>query len=223
MQQPHYLFCLPVLVFSRSVTQLLCIDMRKVEHDHWFASVQDVASLLSWLMMHKNAKCVNKKPLDLCRRDKFWKNWGCMCQGKWPAFAEIPCCGAAVPEAFSEFEVLDHLWQNCAQFRSSNYRLLRVHINIPDITSSASREIFFFKIKMLKNMGATVSNQFLPLKKGQRWITGNIICETGMSKALSSFIHLESLWAGWISDPLSTDSINVPEISLISLTQWPSL
>lgn len=35
--------------------------------------------------------------------------------GKWPVFAEIPCCGAAAPEAFSEFEVLDHLWQNCSK------------------------------------------------------------------------------------------------------------
>lgn len=48
----------------------------------------------------------------------------------------------------------------------------------------------FFKIKMLKNMEATVSNQFVPPKRGQRWIIGNTVCETGMSKALSSFMHL---------------------------------
>lgn len=58
--------------------------------------------------------------------------------------ADIPCSGAALPEAFSEFGVLDHLWQNCTRFKSSNYRLLRVHINIPGISSSASREIIFF-------------------------------------------------------------------------------
>lgn len=67
-----------------------------------------------------------------------------------------------------------------------------MRISIPGTTSSASREIFFFA-KMLKNMEATVSNQFLPPKKGQKWKTGNTICETGMSKALSSFIHLKSL------------------------------
>lgn len=112
--------------------------------------------------------------------------------GKWPVFAEISCCGAAAPEAFSEFEVLDHLWQNCAQFKSSNYRLLRVHISILGITSSASRKIFF-KIKMLKNMGATMSNQFLPPKKGQSWIPVSQIVFPVMSKALSSFIHSESV------------------------------
>lgn len=44
-----------------------------------------------------------------------------------------------------------------------------------------------------------------------------------MSKALSNFIALESLWAGWVSDPVSTNSINVSENSWNSLTQGPSL
>lgn len=68
---------------------------------------------------------------------------GCMYQGKCPVFAEILCCGAAVSEAFSEFGVLDHLRQSCAQCTSSNYSLFRVCISMPDISSSASRETIF--------------------------------------------------------------------------------
>lgn len=76
----HSLFCGCMTAFSRSVSQLLCIDIRTAtEYDSEFTYAQDVVSLPLWLTVYRNAQRVSSKSLLSCRRGRVGKNKGLVC------------------------------------------------------------------------------------------------------------------------------------------------